>query len=433
MKKTSDRTPSETKRDAALLEEIDALLPGPEPEVTAPRENGADSPVGIVPVCETLLDGNELAYLTECVRSNWISSRGPFVSRFEAAFAKAVGCRFGVACSSGTTALHLALTTLGLQSGDEVILPTFTMIATANAVAYTGATPVLVDADPLNWNLDLSQIEAKITPRTRALVVVHTYGRPVSMEPVREIARRHGLFVVEDAAEAHGARDHGRPVGSLGDIATFSFYGNKIITTGEGGMVTTNDERLALRARRLRDHGFSEERHFWHSSLAFNYRMTNLQAAVGLAQTERFESLVEARRRSARLYKERLAAVPGLTLPGEDPDTRNVYWMFGLLVEEAFGRTRDELRAALARRGIETRTFFIPIHLQPVFRKLADRKAFPVAEMLCRKGMYLPSGPDLPPQDIDRVAREIEAARRPDVSRGGDLLAASLSGSPVPR
>jgi perosamine synthetase len=421
-----------TPSDASAERAKEAVLPGPEPPLSAPEEDRGQGRSRILPVCETRLDGNELAYLTECIRSNWISSRGPFVERFEEAFSSAVGCRFGVACSSGTTALHLALAALGLEKGDEVILPTFTMIATANAVAYTGATPVLVDADPVTWNLDLSQVEAEIGPRTRAIIAVHTYGRPVAMGEVREIARRHGLVVIEDAAEAHGAKDHNQPAGSLGDIATFSFYGNKIITTGEGGMVTTNDEKLAARTRRLRDHGFSPERHFWHSSIAFNYRMTNLQAAVGLAQTERFELLVEARRRNARLYRDRLAGIPGLTLPGEDRDSRNVYWMFGLLVEDDFGQTRDELRSALAARGIETRTFFIPVHLQPVFQHLAAAREFPVAEMLCRKGMYLPSGPTLTPQDIDRVAREIASARgrrsAGDRARG----AAYLSGSSVP-
>jgi perosamine synthetase len=397
---------------AAKPEATSSILPGPEPEVIAPSGGDGAAPHRILPVCETLLDGNELAYLTECVRSNWISSRGPFVSRFEAAFAAAVGCRFGVACSSGTTALHLALAAAGLGPGDEVILPTFTMIATANAVAYTGAAPVFVDADAGTWNLDASQIEAKITPRTRALVVVHTYGRPAPMDQVLQIAREHGLLVIEDAAEAHGARFHEQAVGSLGNMATFSFYGNKIITTGEGGMLTTNDERLARRAQSLRDHGFSPERHFWHASLAFNYRMTSLQAAVGLAQTERFESLVDARRRNARLYKEHLGRIEGLTLPGEDSNTRNVYWMFGLLVRDNFGLTRDALRQVLAQRGIETRTFFIPIHLQPVFREAAQGENFPVAEMLCRTGMYLPSGPALKPRDIERVADEIAAARQ---------------------
>jgi perosamine synthetase len=418
---------------------IPPLLPGPEPEVVAPSGTGPERP-RIIPVCETLLDGNELAYLTECIRSNWISSQGPFVARFEESFARSVGCRFGVACSSGTAALHLSLAALDLKADDEVILPTFTMIATANAVAYTGARPVLVDADTETWNLDLSRIEEKITPATRALVIVHTYGRPVAMDAVHEIARRHGLFVIEDAAEAHGARDHGRPVGSLGDVAAFSFYGNKIITTGEGGMLTTNDEGLAERARRLRELAFSDERHFWHSALAFNYRMTNLQAAVGLAQTERFESLVEARRRNARFYTERLEGVSGLTLPREAPDTRNVFWMFGLLVEEQFGLTRDELRSALARAGIETRTFFIPIHLQPVYEHLFRKEKFPVAEALCRKGMYLPSGPNLKLQDIDRVARNIiEAARRPSAPaqtqerHPSEVATTPLSGSPSPR
>ncbi|HYE73305.1 MAG TPA: DegT/DnrJ/EryC1/StrS family aminotransferase, partial [Blastocatellia bacterium] len=274
---------------------IEHLLPGPDPVVRAcaPRSSGKEESARIIPVADTRLDGNELKYLTECVESNWISSVGPFVQEFERRFANAVGCEFGVACANGTVALHLVLATLGISAGDEVIIPTFTMIATANAVSYTGAKPVLVDAESETWNMDPTQIEAKITAKTKAIIVVHTYGHPVEIDAIREIAERHRLYLIEDAAEAHGAAYRGRAVGSLGDGASFSFYANKIITTGEGGMVTTNDPKIAAVARRLRDHAFSTERHFWHRYRGFNYRMTNLQAAIGLAQTERMSSLVE--------------------------------------------------------------------------------------------------------------------------------------------
>ncbi len=388
------------------LAPIHHLIPGADPKLMPHPETGR-----VVPVADARLDGNELKYLTECINSTWISSAGPFVGRFEQQFAAAVGCQFGVACANGTVALHLALATLGIGPGDEVIIPSFTMVATANAVSYTGGSPVLVDADAQTWNLDPALIEEKITDQTKAIVVVHTYGRPVEMDSILETARRHGLVVIEDAAEAHGATYHGQSIGSLGEIATFSFYANKIITTGEGGMLTTNDQEIARVARRLRDHAFSQERHFWHEYLGFNYRMTNLQAAVGLAQTERFETLVQVRRDNAARYHEALAAVPGLRLPGEAADTKNVFWMYGLLVEDEFGCSRDELRARLARQGIETRTFFVPIHLQPIYFARFRGQRYPVAERLCQRGLYLPSGSSLTPADIETVARAIAEVR----------------------
>lgn len=385
-------------------EQISHLIPGPDPPLATTGY--------VIPVADTLLDGNELRYVTECVQSNWLSSIGPFVRRFELEFARAAGCEFGIACANGTVALHLVLAALGINQGDEVIIPTFTMIATANAVGYTGATPVLVDAEAETWNLDVAQLEARITTRTKAIVVVHTYGHPVRMDEVRAVAQRHNLYVIEDAAEAHGAEYHGQQIGSLGDAATFSFYANKIITTGEGGMVTTNDARLAATARQLRDHAFSSARHFWHEYRGFNYRMSNLQAAVGLAQTERLPQLVAKRRAAAARYTELLRDVPGLRLPHERPDVRSVFWMYGLLVEKEFGPSRDELRCYLAAHGIETRTFFIPIHLQPIYFALCRGQHYPVAETLCQRGLYLPSGPTLSDTDIEFVAETVERARR---------------------
>jgi perosamine synthetase len=294
---------------------------------------------------------------------------------------------------------------------DEVIIPAFTMVATANAVRYTGATPVLVDAERATWNLDVAGLARLVTPRTRGILVVHTYGHPVDKDPIRELADARGLWVVEDAAEAHGALYRGRRVGSLGRAASFSFYANKIITTGEGGMITTDDAELCRLARRLRDHAFSDERHFWHQYLGYNYRMTNLQAAVGLAQTERLGEFVDIRRANAARYSERLRAIPGLTLPVERDWAKNVYWMYGLLVEEAFGPSRDELRRRLARRGIETRTFFIPVHLQPIYHALFRGRRFPVSEELCQRGLYLPSGATLTAAEIAYVCDAVAAAR----------------------
>jgi len=308
--------------------------------------------------------------------------------------------------------LHLALATLGLEPGDEVIIPTFTMIATANAVTYLGARPVLVDSEPCTWNMDMNQVEAAVTARTRAIIPVHTYGHPVDMDALMHIADRHGLFVLEDAAEAHGARYQDRGVGSLGHAAAFSFYGNKIITTGEGGMVTTNREDVARLAWNLRDHAFSTERHFWHKFLGYNYRMTNLQAAIGLAQTEQLEKFVAARRSNAAYYTQLLRAIPGITTPPEAPWATNVFWMYGIMVEKEFGISRDELRRRLAQRGIETRTFFIPMHCQPIYFDQYRGQRFPVAEDLCRRGLYLPSASALTRDDIETVVEAVAEARK---------------------
>ncbi|MFN0124146.1 MAG: DegT/DnrJ/EryC1/StrS family aminotransferase [Blastocatellia bacterium] len=385
--------------NGADLDAIRHLIPGPDPVVNRDQR--------FIPVADTRLDGNEMEYLRQCVESNWISSIGPFVGRFEQQFAAAVGCEHGVACANGTVALHLTLAALGIGPGDEVILPAFTMIAVANAVSYTGATPVLVDVDPETWNINPELIEAVITPRTRAIIAVHTYGYPADMDAITAIAGRHGLIVIEDAAEAHGAGYRGRRAGNLARAAAFSFYANKIITTGEGGMITTNDGELARVARTLRDHAFSHERHFWHRYRGFNYRMTNMQAAVGLAQLERLEQFVAQRRANARLYTELLGTIRGLTLPRECPDGRNVFWMYGALVGDASGISRDELRACLAARGIETRTFFIPIHFQPVWFEQFRGQRFPVSETLCQRGLYLPSGATLRAADVHLIAEEV--------------------------
>jgi len=389
------------------LGDLGKIIPGREPElkIRIPRipVSELDLKSRVIPVCEPTLGGKETEYVLDCLQSNWISSAGKYIPSFENAFAEACGTRYGVACANGTVALHLALATLGIGPGDEVILPTFTMIATINAVTYTGATPVLVDSEPHTWNMDLNQVADKITPRTRVVMPVHTYGHPVDMDPLMELADRHGFFVIEDAAEAHGAEYKGRRAGSLGHAASFSFYANKIITTGEGGMVTTNDPDIARLAANLRDHAFSEERHFWHKYLGFNYRMTNLQAAVGLAQTEQMESFVEARRANAARYTAALKEIPGIITPPEAEWAKNVFWMYSIMVQDEFGMTRDQLRAYLAEHSIETRTFFIPMHLQPIYYQAFKGQRYPVSEMLCQRGFYLPSASSLTFREIDYI------------------------------
>lgn len=358
----------------------------------------------IIPVCEPTLTGNEMKYVQQAVETNWISSAGSFIREFESQFAAACGADYGIACANGTVAMHLAMSTLGLETGDEVIIPTFTMIATANAVTYCGAKPVLVDMEPDYWQMDIQQVADKITPRTKAIVPVHIYGHPVDMDPLMELADKHGISVIEDAAEAHGAEYKGRRTGGLGHAAGFSFYGNKIITTGEGGMVTTNDRELARLAWNLRDHAFSTERHFWHKYVGYNYRMTNLQAAVGLAQVEQLDAFTTMRRRNAQEYTCRLHGIPGITTPPEAEWAKNVFWMYGIVVDEAtFGMSRDALRKALADNGIETRTFFIPMHMQPVYWQTFKGERYPQAERFCRDGLYLPSASSLTLSEIDYV------------------------------
>ena len=395
--------------------ELAEIIPARDPEVRVSYrpipEFDQPSYRSVIPVCEPTLGGNELKYVQQAIETNWISSAGSFIREFEARFAAACGTKYGIACANGTVALHLALATLGLEPGDEVIIPTFTMIATINAVTYCGATPVLVDNEPDYWQMDVQQVADKITPRTKAIVPVHIYGHPVDMDALNEIACRHGILVIEDAAEAHGAEYKGRRAGSLGAAAGFSFYGNKILTTGEGGMITTGDQEIARLAWNLRDHAFSSERHFWHKFVGFNYRMTNLQAAVGLAQVERLDELVAARRRNAALYTRLLQDIPGITTPPEAEWAKNVFWMYGILVDrQAYGMGRDQLRQVLADNGIETRTFFIPMHCQPVYWQAFRGQRYPVAEALCRDGFYLPSSSSLTAGEIERVAGVIRQA-----------------------
>lgn len=352
------------------------------------------------------LGGREQQYVAEVMASGWLSSRGPFVARFEDAFAGFCGVPHGVACSSGTTALHLALAALRIGPGDEVIVPAFTMIGTVNPVRYVGATPVIVDVLPDVWTISADAVRAALTPRTRAVIVTHIYGHPADVDAIRAAAP--GVAIIEDAAEAHGAEWRGRRAGALGDIAAFSFYANKILTTGEGGMVVTARADLAERCRSLRDHAFgSDDSRYQHDEVGFSYRLSNLQAAVGLAQAERGAALVEQSRRVGLRYRDALTARPALEVQGEAAGARSAYWVFGVVVRESAPMDRDALAAALRQRGVETRQFFHPLHRQPAYAAFSAGVSCPVADRLGSRGLYLPSGPGRSDADVDAVIAAI--------------------------
>ncbi|MCE1203791.1 MAG: DegT/DnrJ/EryC1/StrS family aminotransferase [Holophagaceae bacterium] len=364
-----------------------------------------------LPVAQPDLGGQELAYVTQAIQEGWISSTGRFLTRFETEFAQFCGTRHALACANGTVAIHLLLLGMGLGPGDEVIVPSFTYVASANAVTYTGARPVLVDSEPVTWTVDPRHVEAAITPRTKAIMAVHLYGHPAPMAALLDIGRRHGIPVIEDAAEAHGAKVEGRTVGGLGFAATFSFYGNKILTTGEGGMVTTDDDALAARLRQLRGQGMDPERRYWFPLVGYNYRMTNLAAALGCAQLERAEELIAHRLRIARGYRERLAPHQerlGLQLASEASWARSVHWLSCILVPAA---QRDLLMTFLAERQIETRPFFPPMHRLPMYADPSFRQGrpLPVAEALGDTGINLPTYTALSDADLDRICGAILA------------------------
>lgn len=361
----------------------------------------------MIPVNEPLLDGNEKKYLEECISTGWISSEGPFVSRFEKEFAAMVGRKHGIAVANGSLALDAAMVALGLEPGSEVIMPSFTIISCAAAIVRAGCVPVVVDADPLTWNMDTNQIESLITARTRAIMVVHIFGLPCDMDAILDIAKRHDLRVIEDAAEAHGQVCGDRPCGSFGDLSIFSFYPNKHVTTGEGGMIVTDSDNLAAACRGLRNLCFIPERRFVHEQLGWNMRMTNMQAALGVAQLERLDAFVGRKKRMGRLYTELLADVPGIQLPL--PATgyaKNIYWIFGIVLDETLGFDANEAMQRLGQRGIGTRPFFWPMHEQPVFRKMGlfSGVTCPVSERLARRGFYVPSGLALTDGQIHEVA-----------------------------
>lgn len=359
-----------------------------------------------IPVAEPKLGEKELEYVTDCINSNWVSSIGNYIIMFEEGFAKLCGSEYAIAVSNGTAALHLALAALGVGPGDEVIIPDLTFIATASAVTYTGAKPILVDSDHKTWNINPERIEEEITSRTRAIIPVHLYGHPCDMDPIMEIAKRHNLKVVEDAAEAHGAEYKRRKTGSMGHVGCFSFYGNKIITTGEGGMCVTSDETLAERIRFLKDHAMSKTKRYWHPEIGYNYRMTNLQAAIGLAQLERIEEFIETKRENARYYSSLLNGAKGVILPPEEEYVKNVYWMYSILIQDECGIDRDTLMNSLRENNIDSRPFFYPLHKMPFFGGSRD---YPIAEDLSNRGINLPSSVNLRKDQIERIVDTIKA------------------------
>ena len=362
---------------------------------------------GFIPVNKPLLNGNEQRYLLECIETGWISSEGPFVGRFEDEFAARMGKAHGISVSNGSVAIDVAVAALGLKPDDEVILPTFTIISCIAPLIRAGVKPVLVDADSATWTMNPDQVRAKVGERTKAIMVVHTYGLPVDMDPILDIAREHDLAIIEDAAEAHGSLYRGRPCGSFGTISTFSFYANKHVTTGEGGMVLTDDAALAERAKSLRNLCFKPEKRFVHDELGSNFRFTNIQAAIGLAQLERLdETLIRKRALGAR-YRCALAGLNGLQLPADDVGyAQNDYWVFGVVLDDDIAMDAVEVAKALAAKGIGTRPFFWCMHEQPIFEKsgLFAAETYPVAERLARRGLYLPSGIGTTDDEIDASA-----------------------------
>jgi len=366
----------------------------------------------VIAVSQPLLGDDALVRLRECIETGWISSEGAFLRDFEDRWATYCGASFGVAVANGTTALQIAVRALGLEPGAEIILPSFTIISCVIAIIEAGCVPVLVDADPDTWCLDLDQAEAKITTRTRAIMPVHMFGHPADMRRVRALAAKHDLRVIEDAAEAHGAEVEGRKVGGLGDMGCFSFYANKIITTGEGGMVVTSDAGFAERLRSYRNLCFRSDRRFLHTEIGHNYRMTNMQAAVGLSQVEKIEDHVARKRRMAAWYRERLADIDLLQLPVERAWARNVYWMFCVVLDDSLPLDAAELARRLRERGVDTRPLFLGMHEQPVLRDrgLFANEAYPVTERLARRGLYVPSGLTLTEDQADQVCAALRDA-----------------------
>ncbi len=360
----------------------------------------------LIPVSQPSISQREIDYVNDAVRSGWVSSLGRYIDEFESRFARYCGTRYALTVSNGTTALHLALMAAGIKSGDEVIVPDLTFIATANSVAYIGATPVLVDVDADTLCISPAAIERAITPRTRAIIPVHLYGHPADMDLINAIAEKHGLLVVEDAAEAHGAEYRGRRVGSLGMCGVFSFYGNKVITSGEGGMITTDDESLYRTAKRLRDHAMSPTRRYWHEEIGYNYRMTNMQAALGLAQLERIDEFLSKRREIMGWYRDRLSTQTKLRLNRDASWAKNAYWIVCVEVEDLSDDLRQSLMAALRERGVDSRPYFYPVSDMPVYPD-ADT---PVAHHHSRIGINLPTYFDLSEHDVNQVCEVFTSA-----------------------
>lgn len=365
-----------------------------------------------IPVNEPLLDGNEKKYINECIDTGWISSEGSFVKRFEEEFSAYNNRRHGVAVANGTAALEVAVAALGIGKGDEVILPTFTIISCANAIVKAGAIPVPIDSRPDTWNMDVDLIEEKITFKTKAIMVVHIYGLPVDMDPVLRLAQKYNLKIIEDAAEAIGLEYKGKKCGSFGDISTFSFYPNKHVTTGEGGMILTDDNSIYESCKEYRNLCFqSNKRRFVHEKIGWNYRMTNIQAAIGVAQLERINEHIKRKREIGHLYQEKLSDVEGISLPLDKTEyAENVYWIFSIILNKNFYISAEEFCKELGKNGIGTRPFFWPIHKQPVFlnRGMFKDSCCPVSEKISELGFYLPSGLSLRNEQIDSISEVLK-------------------------
>ena len=368
--------------------------------------------MNFIPVNEPLLNGNEKKYLTECIESGWISSEGPFVEKLEIKFSQRVGRKYGIAVCNGTAALEAAVIAADVKEGDEVIIPAFTIISCISAIIRAGGKPVLIDSEPDTWNMNVSQIQEKITAKTKAIMAVHIYGLPVDMDSVISVAEKYNLKVIEDAAELIGQTYKEKPCGSFGDVSTFSFYPNKHITTGEGGMIVTDNHEIAERCRSLRNLCFIPGKRFVHEELGFNFRMTNLQAAVGLAQIERLDEFIKKKRHTGKLYNSYLRNNTAFHLPLEKTSyAENIYWVYGLLIKEEIKSDAEKLMKALAEKKIGTRPFFYPMHLQPVFinKGMFKNEKYPVAEKLADKGFYLPSGLALTDEQIFNTAEAVNS------------------------
>ncbi|MCX6706178.1 MAG: DegT/DnrJ/EryC1/StrS family aminotransferase [Candidatus Woesebacteria bacterium] len=375
------------------------------------KNNKFSSEENFLPTSSPVLDGNEKRYVGECFKTNWISANGPFTQKLEEKFAKWIGTKYAVACSSGTAAIHLAITSLGLEPGDEIIIPDFTIICSASMPILAGLKPVLVDVDEY-WCMDPTKIEEKITKKTKVIMPVHMYGNPANMEPILKIARKHGLLVIEDACAAHGAEVGGKKVGSMGDVGCFSFYSSKNITSGEGGAIVTNNEKVAQMAKLLRSQAFEKPR-FFHRFLGFNYRMTDIQAAIAFAQMENVNKKVAKRREIAKNYTRLLKGVKEISFHPEPPWGKSTFWMFGILINKSFGRNRDEVIEMLNRKGIGAERFYYSMSQQPIFLKEKNscypnvRGKYPVSQDIARRGLYIPSGLGLSLSDQKRVVKEL--------------------------
>ncbi len=358
-----------------------------------------------LPIAETYFDDTEVKYVNECISSGWVSSSGKFITQFEKVFSDFLGTKHAVSCSNGTSALHLALKAFDIGPGDEVIVPALTFIATASAVSHAGAKPVFVDSEVNYFNMDPNLIEGSITSKTKAIIPVHLYGHPVDMDPILDIARKHGFIIIEDAAEAHGALYKGKKVGSLGDAGIFSFFGNKVVTTGEGGMIATNSKKISNKIKLLRDHGMDRSRGYWHPILGFNYRITNLQAALGVAQMEKIDKIIHKKTVLAKNYSDQLKNIPGVTIPKEARWAKHIFWLYTILIDEnKLGIKRDELIKKLKGNKIDARPTFIPMHQQPIFE---NGQKLPVAEKLSQQGLSLPSYVNIKEKDQFRICETI--------------------------